>query len=159
MIAKLRQLIKTFSKSTMGTTELGIQRFEDGVARSLRKIGKTRFATVYWSAVAVQGCLPQLRRTVTLGKVTFSKVTGIHSRSNLYSPRLQEVDISFLRSDTAATLRFQGSMTQYTSVLAPIAHAIKALEATNAPSWPDGNGVVGRLGAPCARTNSCRMLP
>ncbi|TFK80579.1 hypothetical protein K466DRAFT_503657, partial [Polyporus arcularius HHB13444] len=98
VIGQLRKIITYFRKSTLANTELSALRAEDGVARGLESIGKTRFATVYWSSESIRQCLPQLRRIVGSGKFA---------------------------------IKFEQALTCYTSILAPLARAIKALEATN----------------------------
>lgn len=78
-ISPLRKVLTYFKKSTLADTELTILRAEEGIARGLESIGKTRFATVYWSALSVKQCLPELRRVVKTGRLSI-KVCQIDCR-------------------------------------------------------------------------------
>lgn len=82
----LKRTIAYFSKSTLAQAELAKARNPDGITRlgiaGLIKIGKTRFASHYSSAMALQRCLPFIQDLVS------SKVIKIKAsaRSDLLCP-------------------------------------------------------------------------
>lgn len=49
-----KKVVKYFSHSTRNASKLSSMRSEMGIARGLEKVGKTRFATNYWSALSVE---------------------------------------------------------------------------------------------------------
>ena len=49
-----KKVVKYFSHSTYNASKLVEMRREIGIARGLEKVGKTRFATHYWSALSVE---------------------------------------------------------------------------------------------------------
>ncbi|KAI0643696.1 ribonuclease H-like domain-containing protein [Trametes meyenii] len=116
-VSNLRKIIKYFKKSTIAATELSLSRVEEGGLRTLQSIGKTRFATVFWSAESLRNCFPTIRRLVATGRLNL-KGTGF--------------DPALLQDRSSVSIKFELELRCYTSILSPIAHAIKALEATDA---------------------------
>ena len=64
MLASLQNAIRHFSKSNLSVAELQKAREELDVTQGLVKIGKTRFATHWSAAVAMERCLPILKQLV-----------------------------------------------------------------------------------------------
>ncbi|KAH9858440.1 ribonuclease H-like domain-containing protein [Lenzites betulinus] len=118
-ISNLRKIVQYFRRSTKASTELTSIRIEDGVTRGLQSVGKTRFATVYWSAKSLRACLPSIRQLISSGKLTLTRKTA-------------KFDLALLQEGNMTSMKFEQALTQYTSILAPIARAIKSLEATDA---------------------------
>ncbi|CDO73916.1 hypothetical protein BN946_scf185016.g73 [Trametes cinnabarina] len=118
LIGSLRKIIQYFRKSTKASNDLAAAHLEEGLTRGLQSIGKTRFASVYWSAESLRACLPLMRQLVSSGRLAI--------------PRKQvKFDITLLQENSVASIKFEQELTRYTTILAPIARAIKSLEATD----------------------------
>ncbi|KAI0327039.1 hypothetical protein GY45DRAFT_1257848 [Cubamyces sp. BRFM 1775] len=117
VISNLRKIIKYFKKSNISATELALGRAEEGGIRGLQSIGKTRFATVYWSAESLRVCLPVLRRLVKTNRLILKDVG---------------FDKGLLEEGNMASMTFEIQLRRYVSIIEPIARAIKSLEATDA---------------------------
>ncbi|OJT07823.1 hypothetical protein TRAPUB_1283 [Trametes pubescens] len=118
-ISNLRKLVTYFRKSTKASADLTAAQVEEGLTRGLQSVGKTRFATVYWSAESLRGCLPVMRQLYSSGKLSISK-------------KKAKFDTALLQENNMVSMKFEQELTRYTSILAPIARAIKSLEATDA---------------------------
>ena len=59
-----------FGKSTISTTFLTEMRKAMSIPRGLEAIGKTRFATICLSAIALDRCFPAIRKLVESGKIS-----------------------------------------------------------------------------------------
>ncbi|OSC99612.1 hypothetical protein PYCCODRAFT_1372721, partial [Trametes coccinea BRFM310] len=117
-IGNLRKIIQYFRRSTKASNDLTAARLEEGLTRGLQSIGKTRFASVYWSAESLRACLPLMRHLVSNGKLVI--------------PRKQaKFDVALLQENNMASMKFEQQLTRYTTIMAPIARAIKSLEATD----------------------------
>ncbi|KAH9856359.1 ribonuclease H-like domain-containing protein, partial [Lenzites betulinus] len=111
-ISSLRNIIKYFKKSNIASAELTVARAEEGAGlRGLQSIGKTRFATVYWSAESLCTSLPLIRRLVSSNKLALK---------------------ALLEEGSMASMNFEIQLRRYISIVAPIARAIKSLESTDA---------------------------
>ena len=64
MLTSLQNAIRHFSMSNLAVAELKKAREELNITQGLVKIGKTRFATHWSAAVAMDQCLPILRQLV-----------------------------------------------------------------------------------------------
>ncbi|KAI0668206.1 ribonuclease H-like domain-containing protein, partial [Trametes maxima] len=113
-VSNLRKIVSYFRRSTKASAELATTRAEDGITRGLQSIGRTRFASIYWSADALKTCLPSIRQLISSGKLQLSRKLALLQEGNM------------------ASMKFEQALIQYTSILAPIARAIKSLEATDA---------------------------
>jgi hypothetical protein len=104
-------------------------RQEVGVARGLEKVGKTRFATHYWSALSVERNLLSISSLVKDGSATI-KVSDVllHWVAQSLTPSQGLDDGVFMRQHSKANTTYMRELTTYTSIMAPIARSIKALE-------------------------------
>ncbi|KAI0634079.1 ribonuclease H-like domain-containing protein [Trametes polyzona] len=118
LVSSLRKIVKYFKKSNIAAAELSSARAEEGAGlRGLQSIGKTRFATVYWSANSLCASLPLIRRLVSSGKLVLRDVS---------------FEKALLEEGTVAGMHFEIQLRRYISIVGPIARAIKSLEATDA---------------------------
>ena len=78
MISDLRAAVKFFSSSNIAVAELQKACNDVDITTGLVKIGKTRFATHWAAASALNRCLPLIRDLVEEGKI---KVVRIQIRS------------------------------------------------------------------------------
>ena len=69
MLTTLKATIRHFSHSDSATTKLEELREEANTTEGLVSIGKTRFATHYSAAVALDRCFPFIRDLVVLKQV------------------------------------------------------------------------------------------
>ncbi|CDO75074.1 hypothetical protein BN946_scf184703.g4 [Trametes cinnabarina] len=121
-IRNLRKIIQYFRRSTKASNDLTAARLEEGLTRGLQSIGKTRFASVYWSAESLRACLPLMRHLVSNGKLVIPR-KGSYQQAKF--------DVALLQENNMASMKFEQQLTRYTTILAPIARAIKSLEATD----------------------------
>ena len=73
-----KKVISYFSHSTHNASRLTAMRQEAGVARGLEKVGKTRFATHYWSALSVERNLSSISSLVKDGSATIKVRYVLH---------------------------------------------------------------------------------
>ena len=78
-MATTKKVVKYFSHSTRNASKLSSMRLEVGVARGLEKVGKTRFATNYWSALSVERNILLVCKLVEEGSAEI-KVCDRHKR-------------------------------------------------------------------------------
>ena len=104
-------------------------RQEAGVARGLEKTGKTRFATHYWSALSVERNLSPISSLIRDGSATI-KVSQLLQRHTVWLLTLPQGldDGLFVRQYSNAHMAYVRELATYTSIMAPIARSIKALE-------------------------------
>lgn len=69
MILQLRSTITYLHQSNIADALLHIAMRELSITRSIEAIGKTQFATVYWSSASLQRNLPAIHQVVTAGAV------------------------------------------------------------------------------------------
>ena len=69
MISDLQATVKFFSSSNIAVAELQKARNDVDIATGLVKVGKTRFATHWAAASALNRCLPLIRDLVQEGKI------------------------------------------------------------------------------------------
>ncbi|KAF8060837.1 ribonuclease H-like domain-containing protein [Lyophyllum atratum] len=113
VIKRVRGTIKYFKQSKPAKAKLKDRRVEQGLGPGLESIGKTRFATLTWSAESLRRCLPAIRDLVTSGEVDIPK----HGDTFI--------------NNTATTLKFEIYLTQFLKVTMGIARAIQCLEASS----------------------------
>jgi hypothetical protein len=68
-MSNLKQTIKFFSKSNKAVAELQKARNDVDITQGLVKIGKTRFATHWSAAVALDRCLPLIKELISKGVI------------------------------------------------------------------------------------------
>ncbi|TBU55402.1 ribonuclease H-like domain-containing protein [Dichomitus squalens] len=117
MISNLRKIVKYFRKSPLAAALLTDARMEEGIARGLQSVGRTRFATFYWSAESLKSSLPVMRQLVSSGKISLKNAT---------------FDTALLQGGNMASMSFERDLFMYTTILTPIARSLKALESTDA---------------------------
>ncbi|TFY55990.1 hypothetical protein EVJ58_g7909 [Rhodofomes roseus] len=110
VISVLRRTLQFFSKSDQASEELGDIRGRLEIPRGLEKIGKTRFAMIMRSAVAMRRCLPALRNGCSKGTI-----------------KIEETNECFI-SDSPSTLTFETQLNQLLSVGLPYTKTIVCLE-------------------------------
>ncbi|KAJ7142794.1 ribonuclease H-like domain-containing protein, partial [Mycena epipterygia] len=109
----LRGAVKHFSHSKQSKGMLKQLRIQENIGRGLETIGKTRFASVAWSAISLRRNLNPIRTLVTNGQVEIKKYN------------------SYFIKDTEKTLDFQMKLNQLISVTEGIAKAIQCLDAAS----------------------------
>ena len=67
MLGTTKKIVSYFSHSTSNASQLAEMRREVGIGRGLEKVGKTRFATHYWSAMSVDRNLSSISSLVREG--------------------------------------------------------------------------------------------
>ncbi|KAJ7620470.1 ribonuclease H-like domain-containing protein, partial [Mycena rosella] len=65
----MRGAIRHFNQSKQSKRMLKTLHFSNGIGRGLETIGKTRFATIVWAAIALRRNLPPISTLVTSGQV------------------------------------------------------------------------------------------
>ncbi|KAG2086372.1 ribonuclease H-like domain-containing protein [Suillus cothurnatus] len=119
LMSMLKGIIKYFSKSMYSTTILRKERNlagDDEPVKALEKIGKTRFGT-YWTTTAANAldpCLPHIRNLV-VAKASKYQIQGM-----------------FMNRASGKYSKFEQSILQYITIVAPIIHALWSLEAAHA---------------------------
>lgn len=131
MIAVLKSTIRYFSHSNSGTKKLQDLRKEENITKGLVSIGKTRFATHYIAAVALERCFPLIRDLI-LDKQINIKVSTITSEclacfSFFCTHQNQDVAATF--NGRHKGTQFQLVLAQYTRIVGPLARSLWALEA------------------------------
>ncbi|KAG2079898.1 ribonuclease H-like domain-containing protein [Suillus cothurnatus] len=120
LMSMLKGIIKYFSKSTYSTTILRKERNlagDDEPVKALEKIGKTRFRTYWTAANALDPCLPHIRNLVVAKSIKFknTKIQGM-----------------FMNRASGKYSKFEQSILQYITIVAPIIRALWSLEAAHA---------------------------
>ncbi|KAJ7478934.1 hypothetical protein FB451DRAFT_1338656 [Mycena latifolia] len=109
----LRGTVKYFNQSKQSKNILKQIRMKESIGRGLETIGKTRFATVTWSAISLRRNLEPISRLCTNGQVDIKKYG------------------SYFIRDTPKYLDFQIKLNQLISVTEGAAKAIQCLEAAS----------------------------
>ncbi|KAJ7077040.1 hypothetical protein C8R44DRAFT_896418 [Mycena epipterygia] len=109
----LRGAIRHFNQSKQSKAMLKQLRMDDSIGRGLETIGKTRFATLTWSAISLRRNLGPVSYLCTNGQVEIKKYN------------------SYFIKDTAKFLDFQMKLNQVISVTEGAAKAIQCLEAAS----------------------------
>ncbi|KAF8484534.1 ribonuclease H-like domain-containing protein [Russula ochroleuca] len=117
MVSHLQATVKFFSKSNIVVAELRKARNDVDITTGLVKVGKTRFATHWAAASALNRCLPLIRDLVEEGKIKLSQ-----RKKNLHQ----------LFTTQTRYLRFQLQLVQYIAIVGPLAHSLWSLEASRA---------------------------
>ncbi|KAJ7490603.1 ribonuclease H-like domain-containing protein [Mycena latifolia] len=112
-IKVLRGTVRHFNQSKQSKAMLKQLRINESVGRGLETIGKTRFATVTWSAISLRRNLGPVSTLCTNGQVEIKKYT------------------SYFIKDTSKFLDFQMRLNQLISVTEGAAKAIQCLEAAS----------------------------
>lgn len=71
-----KSLIKHFSHSVHASSQLRLVMSELKITRGLQKIGKTRFATIYYSCLSLLECLPAITAAVERNLIDLSTVSA-----------------------------------------------------------------------------------
>lgn len=138
MIKQLRSTITFFSSSTLGRTYLNEERKDMGIARGLEKIGKTRFATLAISAIALQRNLPPIRKLITSETVVIPVRSLLLSLSSLFVTQflyqkkkdsIRDVNHLFIQGSHTG-MQFEMRLVQYIKVLTPFVKSIACLESS-----------------------------
>ncbi|KAJ3792212.1 ribonuclease H-like domain-containing protein, partial [Lentinula aff. detonsa] len=112
MISVLRAVIKHFSHSNFGNKLLKNAQADDEVTKGLVKIGKTRFATHYSAAVALDRCFTNIQNLIVTKAI---------------KPKNKEmVDTITGQRDSMV---FKLNLLQYTRIVDPLARSLWSLEA------------------------------
>jgi hypothetical protein len=86
MVFYLQATVEFFSKSNKAVAELRKARHDVDITTGLVKIGKTRFATHWAAASALNRCLPLIQDLVEEGKIKLVRTqtwkSGLHTLSN-----------------------------------------------------------------------------
>ncbi|KAF9526167.1 ribonuclease H-like domain-containing protein [Crepidotus variabilis] len=112
-IETIRRTLKYFKHANLAKSKLRQLRSDQSLGAGLESIGKTRFATLVWSALSVRRSLPAIR--------------DLCSNEEIEIPVLQLLS----HLDTPATLQFEILLTQFIAIGDPFARTIQCLEATS----------------------------
>ncbi|KAF8587825.1 hypothetical protein K439DRAFT_1613984 [Ramaria rubella] len=112
-IKDLCGVLSFFKHSTYSTTHLTQLHQATNLGGALESIGKTRFATICWSAMSVQHLLPAIRHLVTTKQINMKKLNNL-----------------FIEKSTA-TIQFEFGLTRLIMILLPFAKAILCFEAAH----------------------------
>ncbi|KAL5529774.1 hypothetical protein ACEPAG_5761 [Sanghuangporus baumii] len=112
IVKNLRRIIKFFSNSTKASARLARQRKQLGISRGIEKIGKTRFGTLYLSALSVQRNYHAITELCKTGQVVVK-------------------DVNHLFMGGRQAMEFELGLQELTTALTPVAKAIKCLESTH----------------------------
>jgi hypothetical protein len=115
MVSHLQATVKFFSKSNIAVAELRKARNDVNITTGLVKVGKTRFATNWAAASALNRCLPLIRDLVEEGKI-----------------KLRKKNLHQLFTTQTRYLRFQLQLVQYIAIVGPLARSLWSLEASQA---------------------------
>lgn len=74
VLATTKKIVSYFSHSTSNASKLTEMQRNLGVARGLEKVGKTRFATNYWSALSVERNLSSISSLVKDGSAVIKVI-------------------------------------------------------------------------------------
>ena|ERR1700689_3451522 len=75
VIKNMRVIVAFFGKSTISTTFLTEMRKAMKIRRGLEAIGKTRFATICISAIALDRCFPAITTLVGSGRLSLVRLS------------------------------------------------------------------------------------
>ncbi|KAJ3805203.1 ribonuclease H-like domain-containing protein [Lentinula aff. lateritia] len=117
MIDILKATIQYFSHSDSSTKKVEALRKQENITKGLVTIGKTRFATHYTAAVALERCFPVIR------DLTVDKAINFKNK-----------DVAAIFTGRHRGAQFQLSLAQYIQIVGPLARSLWALESakTNA---------------------------
>ncbi|KAJ3921466.1 ribonuclease H-like domain-containing protein, partial [Lentinula edodes] len=115
MIDILKATIQYFSHSDSSTKKVEALRKQENITKGLVTIGKTRFATHYTAAVALERCFPVIRDLTVDKAINFKDVAAVFTGRHRGA-------------------QFQLSLAQYIQIVGPLARSLWALESakTNA---------------------------
>ncbi|CAE6421153.1 unnamed protein product, partial [Rhizoctonia solani] len=115
-LSRLRKLLTHFKLSTYATGRLKAARQLLSIARGLQSIGKTRFATIYYSATSILVNLPALY-----------KIYRDREIDTMGTP-LPDSVAEVLDEASVPAMDFRKALTQLVNVLEPFARALLCLE-------------------------------
>lgn len=110
-IRDLRRILSYFKHSTFATTLLNEERKRIGIRHGLISIGKTRFATIYYSSESLLQCLPIIRSLVKDGRIKIDKAKRVFENEGYGA-------------------QFDYRLRMLVMLLAPFARAIKCFESS-----------------------------
>ena len=144
MMSNLKKTVRFFSKSTFSAAELQKARKDVDITQGLTKIGKTRFATHWTAAVALEKCLPQIQELLSDGIIKIKVLFAFDLQGLLicFSHSLQDKNVLNLFTARFAYYQFQLILVQYITIVAPLARSLWSLESSQANAadvfifWP-----------------------
>lgn len=104
-------MVQFFSHSTKATARLARKRKELGISRGIESIGKTRFRTLYFSALSVQR--------------NFRAISDLHEAG-----RVELKDFGHLFKDGRPSIKFKFGLKELITAIAAVAKATKCLESS-----------------------------
>ncbi|PVF93460.1 hypothetical protein CPB86DRAFT_715359, partial [Serendipita vermifera] len=117
-IQDVKAIVAFFSKSHKAAIELRELNLANNITRGLEKVGRTRFATHYWSVLSAHRSHDQIEKLVRDGKVTF----GVTLKNQNVSEAVMSQESSIL---------FKSELLRYLSIIDPIVRTIQCLESAN----------------------------
>ncbi|THU80342.1 hypothetical protein K435DRAFT_874483 [Dendrothele bispora CBS 962.96] len=113
MIKTLKATIQHFGHSDSATKKLEHVRKEENVTEGLVTVGKTRFATHYTAAVALDRCFPFIQDLLNDGSI-----------------QIKDKDVVATFTGRMRATEFQLALAQYIRIIGPLARSLWALEAS-----------------------------